>query len=153
MSKIDVGEQSFGSIISENYVYADKTELIHNILNSGKYFFLSRPRGFGKTLLLTAFKELFSGREELFEKLWIGQNNRYNFEDTYPVLSLSMVPAQKSPDALEKSLQRKLALIARSHSVVIEESAPGLTLVSLFKSLKESIIKTLFCSLTNMTLP
>ncbi|MDR1164614.1 MAG: ATP-binding protein [Deltaproteobacteria bacterium] len=143
MSKITIGEQNFSEIISENYVYADKTEFIYNILNLGKSFFLSRPMRFGKTLLLNTFKELFSGRKELFEKLWIGQNNRYNFEETFPVvnLSLSMAPAEYSLNALTRDLQLELDGIARSHNLSIVEATPGRMLFNLIKALKNKYSK------------
>ncbi|MDR1166717.1 MAG: AAA family ATPase [Deltaproteobacteria bacterium] len=141
MSRITIGEQEFSSIISENLVYADKTEFIYNIIDAGKWFFLSRPRRFGKSLLLSTFKELFRGRKELFEKLWIGQKNRYNFEETFPVVSLSMVPTAYSSNDLKRDLKLKLIETAKRHNLTIGETTPGYMLFTLIKNLKRKYNK------------
>ncbi|MDI6791500.1 MAG: AAA family ATPase, partial [bacterium] len=52
MKKLPIGIQTFEKIINENYCYVDKTEIIYKLINSGTYFFLSRPRRFGKSLLI-----------------------------------------------------------------------------------------------------
>ena len=69
--KYPVGIQNFEEIISNNYVYVDKTALIHYLVNHGKYYFLSRPRRFGKSLFLSTLEYYFEGRKELFEGLYI----------------------------------------------------------------------------------
>ncbi|MEZ4983511.1 MAG: AAA family ATPase [Saprospiraceae bacterium] len=69
--KYPIGIQDFREIRTGGYVYVDKTPHIHRVLDSGKYFFLSRPRRFGKSLLLSTMNELYCGAKELFEGLWI----------------------------------------------------------------------------------
>lgn len=69
--KFPIGIQDFAEIRTGGYVYVDKTQHIHHFLERGKYFFLSRPRRFGKSLLLSTMNELYSGRRDLFEGLWI----------------------------------------------------------------------------------
>ena len=64
-----VGMQTFSKIIEEDYVYVDKTSYIKPLLSQGQYIFLSRPRRFGKSLLLSTLKEYFEGRRELFKGL------------------------------------------------------------------------------------
>jgi Predicted AAA-ATPase len=65
-------------MISGNYAYVDKTELIYNLYATrGRYYFLSRPRRFGKSLLISTLKELFSGNKQLFSGLSIESNNYY----------------------------------------------------------------------------
>ena len=84
--KYPIGIQTFEKIIEGGYVYVDKTELIYKLVNSGEYYFLSRPRRFGKSLLTTTLEAYFTGRKELFcglamerlEKNWT----------TYPVFHL-----------------------------------------------------------------
>jgi hypothetical protein len=61
MRKYPIGIQAFSEIIEEGFIYVDKTELIHQLITSGKYYFLSRPRRFGKSLLLSTINEIFSG--------------------------------------------------------------------------------------------
>lgn len=69
--KYPIGIQTFSDIIEEKYLYVDKTELIYSLVTRGKYYFLSRPRRFGKSLLLSTIEALFQGRRELFEGLYI----------------------------------------------------------------------------------
>ncbi|MDR1314967.1 MAG: AAA family ATPase, partial [Deltaproteobacteria bacterium] len=74
-----IGDSTFKEIILGNQLYADKTKYIHDMLNRFKCCFLSRPRRFGKTLLLDTISELFQGDRELFRDLWIGAQSDYGF--------------------------------------------------------------------------
>ena len=69
--KYPIGIQDFRELREGGYVYVDKTEYLHRIIEGGKHFFLSRPRRFGKSLLLTTINELYKGSKELFQGLWI----------------------------------------------------------------------------------
>lgn len=69
--KYPIGIQTFEKIREGNYVYVDKTKYIHEIASSATYYFLSRPRRFGKSLTITTLQALFEGRRELFEGLAI----------------------------------------------------------------------------------
>lgn len=72
MKKLPIGIQTFSHLIDDDYLYIDKTENIFNLLEEGgKYYFLSRPRRFGKSLLVSTLREIFSGNKELFKGLWI----------------------------------------------------------------------------------
>lgn len=64
-----IGIQNFESLRKDGYVYVDKTELIHRLAKTGRYYFLSRPRRFGKSLLLSTLEAYFQGKRELFEGL------------------------------------------------------------------------------------
>ncbi|MBR6283124.1 MAG: AAA family ATPase [Muribaculaceae bacterium] len=66
-----IGEQDFANIRNEGMVYIDKTALIDTLVKNGSYYFLSRPRRFGKSLLLSTLKYYFQGRRDLFEGLAI----------------------------------------------------------------------------------
>ena len=66
-----IGIQSFENIRRGGFVYIDKTALIHQLATTGKYYFLSRPRRFGKSLLLSTMEAYFRGKRELFEGLAI----------------------------------------------------------------------------------
>ena len=84
-----VGIQTFGEIRKRNLLYIDKTEFIYRMAHSGGcYFFLGRPRRFGKSLLVSTFDSYFSGKKELFEGLAIEQLEQD--WTTYPVLHFSM---------------------------------------------------------------
>lgn len=78
-----VGIQTFSEIISEGYLYVDKTGLIYDMVSRNKYVFLCRPRRFGKSLLISTLDAYFRGKKELFEGLAI-----YDMEqqwETFPV--------------------------------------------------------------------
>ncbi len=86
--KLPIGIQTFSDIRTQGYLYVDKTALVWQIANIGKPYFLSRPRRFGKSLLLSTFKAYFEGKKELFEGLAIEK-----LEDKWekhPVLHLDL---------------------------------------------------------------
>lgn len=84
--KLPLGLSTFSNIIKKNYLYIDKTEQIYRLLSTGEqYFFLSRPRRFGKSLLLSTLKSLFQGEKELFENLWIGKQNDFDWQE-HPII-------------------------------------------------------------------
>ncbi len=87
MKNLPIGIQSFEEIRTD-YIYVDKTEYIYDLTKAGKYLFLSRPRRFGKSLLVDTLRCLFEGKRELFEGLWI--YNKWNFNDRYPVIKIDM---------------------------------------------------------------
>ena len=67
--KLPIGIQDFETLRTEGYIYVDKTEHIYNLIKSGKTYFLSRPRRFGKSLLVTTLQAYFLGKKELFTGL------------------------------------------------------------------------------------
>ena len=69
--KYPIGVQSFDQLIEEGYVYVDKTDMLYSLVKNGKIYFLSRPRRFGKSLLVSTLKNYFLGRKELFKGLKI----------------------------------------------------------------------------------
>lgn len=73
--RFPIGIQTFSEIVTENYVYVDKTGYVHDLATSYKYVFLSRPRRFGKSLLSSTFHSYFEGRKELFDGLEAGRLN------------------------------------------------------------------------------
>ena len=86
--KLPIGIQTFEDIRRTNYVYVDKTALMWRIANTGKPYFLSRPRRFGKSLLLSTFEAYFQGKRELFEGL--AAERLENEWDVHPVLHLDL---------------------------------------------------------------
>ena len=85
--KYPVGEQNFESIREEGKVYVDKTPLIYEMVNGAKYVFLTRPRRFGKSLLLSTLRAFYEGKKDLFKGLDIYEKEKV--WDDYPVLQLS----------------------------------------------------------------
>ena len=85
--KYPIGMQSFSEIISRNYLYIDKTEYVYRLITRNKYYFLSRPRRFGKSLLLSTLEAFFQGKRELFKGLAIERHVDVDWQE-YPVLHL-----------------------------------------------------------------
>ena len=86
--KLPIGIQTFSDIRQHGYLYVDKTALIWQIVNNGKPYFLSRPRRFGKSLLLSTFEAYFEGKKELFEGLAIEKLEEK--WEKHPVLHLDL---------------------------------------------------------------
>ncbi|ADV43938.1 ATP-binding protein [Bacteroides helcogenes] len=109
MRKLPIGIQTFEKLREENYLYVDKTDLIYQIAVTSVPYFLSRPRRFGKSLLLSTFEAYFEGRKDLFKGLAIEKlETRW---EQYPVLYLDL-NAEKydCKEALEQMLSRNLSL-------------------------------------------
>ena len=106
-AKYPIGLQDFGGIIRDAYVYVDKTALIWQLIGGGKYYFLSRPRRFGKSLLLSTIKAYFSGEQELFKGLAITEKTAEWVK--HPVLHLDLGGKQyQTPDDLKEHLHLRL---------------------------------------------
>lgn len=86
IQKYPIGHQDFEKIISENYLYVDKTRYILDFSEKGGYYFLSRPRRSGKSLLISTLECLFQGKKELFNNLFI--QDKWNFEQVYPIIRI-----------------------------------------------------------------
>ena len=86
MMKYPIGVQSFEQIIQDGYVYVDKTAMIYDLVKKGKIYFLSRPRRFGKSLLMSTLENYFLGRKELFRGLAIDTLEKEWLE--YPVFHI-----------------------------------------------------------------
>lgn len=71
MKKLPIGLSSFAEVIENNCVYIDKTPHVHSLVEEGKYYFLSRPRRFGKSLLVDTLKQAFLGNKTLFKGLYL----------------------------------------------------------------------------------
>ena len=112
--KYPIGIQTFSNIIQDGYVYVDKTDMVYNLANSGKIFFLSRPRRFGKSLLLSTLKSYFLGQKELFRGLKIDSlEKEWN---VYPVFHLSFGKGIFSmPYELDKNLETFVAMGEREY--------------------------------------
>ncbi|MCI5224746.1 MAG: AAA family ATPase, partial [Candidatus Electrothrix sp. AR4] len=84
MKKLGLGTQELSKFKENNLIYVDKTKFIHKLIDDGEYYFFSRPRRFGKSLLVNTIQELFSGNKALFEECWV--YNHWNWEKKYPVI-------------------------------------------------------------------
>ena len=96
MVKYPIGEQSFENLREGGFIYIDKTRYIHKILDGSQYYFLGRPRRFGKSLFLSTMKCFFEGKRHLFKDLYIDTID-WDWEP-YPVLYLDLNPQQYTDD-------------------------------------------------------
>ena len=109
--KLPIGIQDFETIISDGYVYIDKTKWIYQLIDQGKSYFLSRPRRFGKSLLISTLAAFFSGKRYLFKNLWI-DSVEHEWKE-YPIIRLDMSGINnQTPELFERSLIRALNEIA-----------------------------------------
>ena len=108
MMKYPIGIQSFDQIIEDGFVYVDKTDLIYQLVTTGKIYFLSRPRRFGKSLLVSTLKCYFQGRKELFRGLAIDKLETEWAE--YPVFHIDFSKISfLNPDVLEEKLEEQIS--------------------------------------------
>ena len=106
--RFPIGIQNFEEIVTENYLYVDKTGYVYDLVNRYKYIFLSRPRRFGKSLLSSTFQCYLEGRKELFEGLKI-MNLEEKWEQ-HPVLHFDFSGLSKiTKDKLENTLHLQLS--------------------------------------------
>ncbi len=105
--KLPIGSASFMNLRNRNCYYVDKTPHIEKLIDRGEYYFLSRPRRFGKSLLVSTLKELFEGNEKLFRGLHI--HDRWDWTVSNPVVRLSFDSAYSEPGSLESHLIQQIA--------------------------------------------
>jgi len=117
---------TFRDIIEGDFLYIDKTEYIYEIVKPPKgMYFLSRPRRFGKSLMVSTLDELFQGKRELFHDLWIDDSD-YDWA-TYPIMRFDMSRhGIRNVPELEESIQVHLRRIARQYNIEIEKQSPNI---------------------------
>ena len=116
LKRLPVGIQTFSNIIDDDMLYIDKTEYIWNMIHLSKYIFLSRPRRFGKSLLVSTLQAYFEGRKDLFKGLFIETVEKEWTE--YPVLRFSMASGKHmEKDQLERYLGMRLAEYEKKYGI------------------------------------
>ena len=120
LHKLPIGIQNFEKIRMDGYLYIDKTQAIHQLINTGCYYFLSRPRRFGKSLLLSTIKAYFEGKRELFKGLAIDSMEDVEWQ-ARPVLYLDLNTEkydkpEKLDDVLNDFLKKQEALYGSEES-------------------------------------
>ena len=102
-----IGIQNFEKLRKDGYFYVDKTALAYQLIKTGSYYFLSRPRRFGKSLLISTFEAYFQGKKELFEGLAIEKLEKDWIK--YPILHLDLnIEKYDTPESLYKILNDHL---------------------------------------------
>ena len=118
--RLPIGIQSFRRLRETNSYYVDKTPLIRKLIDQSDYYFLSRPRRFGKSLLLDTLKSLFEGHEDLFQGLDI--HGHWDWSTRHPVVRLSFDGKYSDPGEIEGDIIEQLESLERQHNL-----APALT--------------------------
>ncbi len=131
MKKLPIGISSLSKIIGGGYIYVDKTRYVYELVNSGEYYFLSRPRRFGKSLFVDTLKEAFEGNRELFKGLYI--YDKWDWSIGYPVIHISFAEGViKSQRKLEEEIFDLLRINQQRLQVQCEE---GKSISSCFREL------------------
>ena len=136
LKQLPVGIQTFSEVINRNCLYVDKTAYIQKMLELSKYIFLSRPRRFGKSLLVSTLQSYFEGRKDLFKGLYIEQVEKDWTE--YPVLRLSLASSKHmEKEQLEDYLLHILEEHERRFGISANHSEPNIRLMNLITSVYE----------------
>jgi hypothetical protein len=123
MRIIPIGIQTFEDIQKRDAIYIDKIKEIYEMIEGGKFYFLSRPRRFGKSLLVSTFKELFKGNKQIFEGLYI--YDKWDWSKTNLVIHLDFAEITYSTsDELKFSLNKFVELTAEENKVIIDKELP-----------------------------
>ncbi|PID26491.1 MAG: AAA family ATPase [Candidatus Cloacimonadota bacterium] len=118
MKKLGLGIQELSELRKHNRVYVDKTKIIKNLIENEKYCFLSRPRRFGKSLLVNTMDELFSGNKDLFKDTWI--YDKWNFEESFPVIKIALTNLDYENNHLGDEISEVLDRIAGKNKIELK---------------------------------
>ncbi|MCI0471742.1 MAG: ATP-binding protein, partial [Candidatus Aminicenantes bacterium] len=122
MKNLPIGIQSFGDLIRGNYLYIDKTREIYKFFKEkGKYYFLSRPRRFGKSLMISTLKEIFLGNKELFKDLYIYDKIEWKI---FPVIHIDFLGLKyAAKDELIAALNYVVDQNAQMYDITLTEKS------------------------------
>lgn len=137
LKSLPLGESTFKDIINKNKIYVDKTDEIFKLLeNKVKYYFLSRPRRFGKSLLITTLESIFNGEKELFKGLYI--YDKIDFKK-YPVIKLKMNDLKYSGGIsdFENSLLEELKITYGKYNIELKTSDYVIAFKNLIRELSK----------------
>jgi Predicted AAA-ATPase/PD-(D/E)XK nuclease superfamily len=139
MKKLPISIQSFAVLREHDCIYADKTELIYNLLTGGKAYFLSRPRRFGKSMTVSTIKEIFNGNKSLFEGLWI--ENKWDWTQTKPVIHIPFARLGYKAIGVEQALETELKQIASEYNITLKASGYVMLFDEIIRKLAKEIGK------------
>ncbi|SFF05798.1 ATP-binding protein [Thermoflexibacter ruber] len=138
MKKLPLGVQDFKKIIEGNYLYVDKTAFIYQLINSASYLFMSRPRRFGKSLLISILQELFRGHKALFAGLWIEDKLAW---EAYPTIVIDFNTMSYKEKPLIDELSKQLLLQAKEYEITLKEDNYKHQFTELIRSLSKKYKK------------
>ncbi len=143
MRKYPVGIQSFESIRTEGYIYVDKTPLVYKMITEGKPYFLSRPRRFGKSLLVSTLAAVFEGRRDLFEAF----TTEYGIEqpqlfiattdwkwEKYPVLRFDFSVGLETVEQFDQYVDNTLGQYEKLYGIAHPSTAANVRMINLISA-------------------
>jgi hypothetical protein len=134
MKLLPIGIQTLRDIIEGGFYYVDKTHFIPKL--TSKYYFLSRPRRFGKSLFLDTLKEAFSGNKELFKGLYLYDN--WDWEKRYPIIKISFASGNiRTSDILLDLMTSQVNRISEKEQIKLKEKRPSQMFLELIEKLYE----------------
>jgi len=146
-----IGIQNFESLRNDGYFYIDKTALIYQLVKTGSYYFLSRPRRFGKSLLISTLEAYFQGKQELFEGLAMEKLEKDWVK--YPVLYLDLnTEKYDTPESLENKLNGALVEWEKIYGAEPSEKSLAMRFEGIIKRAagrKDSVWLFLWMSMTS----
>lgn len=143
MKNLPIGIQNFETIIQDNYLYVDKTRQVHDLITKGILYFLSRPRRFGKTLLISTLKHIFQGKKDLFQGLYIAEETDYDWQE-YSVLVFNFAKLGHKVVNLDKSLKQQIQLYADEFQLQLADKDLASQLVDLVIGIEKKHGKVVF---------
>lgn len=117
MQRLPIGEQEFTLLRARNEVYVDKTRHIYELMNAGRFLFLSRPRRFGKSLLVTTLAEIYRGNRDLFQGLWI--EDKIDWQP-HPVILINFNGMDYREQSLSDALAQYMDKVAAQHQITLQ---------------------------------
>jgi hypothetical protein len=136
IQRYPIGIQDFGEIRKGGFVYVDKTEFVYKLTQQSKFYFLSRPRRFGKSLLISTLESLFLAKKELFKGLFI--EDKWNWEQTNPIIRISFSNIGHKEKGLYKAIDDLLNETAKNYGIILEEDVISGKFKELIQSLSET---------------
>ena len=118
---LPIGIQDFRSVREQDFYYVDKTHLVRRLVDEGRFYFLSRPRRFGKSLLVDTLRSLFEGQETLFHGLDI--HGCWDWSIKYPVVRLSLGGKYNEHGDVERNILNQLVWIEEEAQLDLPEGA------------------------------
>ena len=116
--ELPIGIQDFEKLRTDNLLYVDKTQAIHGLLSKAGYYFLSRPRRFGKSLTLSTIRAIFEGKRELFNGLWI--EDQWDWRKVHPVIHLSFSSIGYRTLGLEAAIAAELQVMSETLGIALQ---------------------------------
>lgn len=121
--RLPIGISAFEVIRQRNFIYVDKTQHIYNMVDEAVYYFLARPRRFGKSLLVSTLWSFFEGRRDLFEGLWIDQHSDWEWEEHAVLIFDFNGIDHRNPEMLENGLLRRMETLAERHEIPLKRGS------------------------------